>query len=310
MPCLHLNLPAEACCSLVVWNYRSVETALPHTHTFYELFWVESGEGCHWIHGERRLMKTGFLAFIRPEDSHTFSTAQEGGEVTFSNFACYPFIWERVWKQFLGNGPLFFAERDYLDREWMLDGAELERVRLLAADLYTGSLDPLTAEAFLMGLFSLLLNQKKRLNRALNASPWLAAACESIRIWPHFKEGVDAFVKLAGRSPEHVARECRRHFGKTPRDFVNEARLEYAAVQLCTSNHPILDIVFEAGFENVGHFYQLFRRRYGQSPRRYRLHHFAGGRELGIGAAAPGSSLAPPSAAVGHVFPRSPIRTS
>ncbi len=276
MPCLHLNLPPEACCSLVVWNYRSPkEPSAPHTHTFYELFWVESGEGCHWIFGERRVMKPGFLALVRPEDSHAFSVLEEGGEVSFSNFACYPSTWERVRRRFFGNQPVFFAEPDYRRREWMLDGAELERVRLLAADLHTGSSDSLTAEAFLVGLFSLLENRKKRLSRALTAPAWLAAACESIRVYPHFKEGVDAFVKRAGRSPEHVARECRRHFGKTPRDFVNEARLEYAAAQLCTSNHPILDIVFEAGFENVGHFYQLFRRRYGQSPRQYRLHYAA-----------------------------------
>ena len=114
MPCLHLNLPSEACCSLVVWNYRAVEPAPPHTHTFYELFWVESGEGCHWIYGERRMMNPGFLVFIRPEDSHAFSVAEEGRQVCFSNFACYPSVWERVRRRLFGNQAIFFSEKDYL----------------------------------------------------------------------------------------------------------------------------------------------------------------------------------------------------
>lgn len=276
MPCLNLKqLSPDACCSLVVWNYRSIVPGEPHTHTFCELFWVESGEGCHWINGSQRLMKPGYLALIAPKDSHAFSAAEEGKQVCFSNLAFYSSIWERVRKRFWGGQPVFFAEPDFLHRELFLDATDLERVRLLAADLYRGSHDPLTAEAFLTGLFCLLINREKRLTRALSAPAWLAAARESIRVYPHFKNGVDAFVKCAGRSPEHVARECRKHFGKTPRDFVNEARLEYAAAQLCTSNQPILDIVFEAGFENVGHFYQLFRRRYGSPPRQYRRHYAA-----------------------------------
>lgn len=273
------HLPSEACCSLVVWNYRSVEPGELHIHTFYELFWVESGEGYHWINGSQRLMKPGYLALIQPKDAHAFSAVRDGEQVCFSNFAFYPSMWERVRKRFFGTKRAFFAEPDHLGRELMLDGPALERLRILAADLHTGFNDSLTAEAFLTSLLSLLVNREKRLERALSAPSWLAAACESIRVYPNFRGGTDAFIKCAGRSPEHVARECRRHFGKTPRDFVNEARLEFAAAQLCTSSQPILDIVFEAGFENVGHFYQLFRRRYGSPPRQYRLH-YAAKREL------------------------------
>lgn len=272
MLCLNLNhLPSEAACSLAVWNYRSGIPADPHTHTFYELFWVESGEGYHWFNGAKRWMTPGYLALIRPKDAHAFSASVEGGHVCFSNFSCRPSVWERIRKRYFYGAACFFAEPDDRKREVMLEGRDIERLRHLAGDLHAGFHDTLTGDAFLIGLFSLLLNQEKRRRRATSIPAWLASACETVRIYPHFKEGVHAFVKNAGRSAEHVARECRRHLGKTPRELVNEARLDYVASQLCTSNQPLLDIAFEAGFENIGHFYHLFRLRFARSPHQYRV---------------------------------------
>lgn len=271
MGCLHLHLPPGVSCSLVNWSYRNIEPALPHIHSFLEMFWVESGEGYHWINGERHLMSPGYLVLLQPHDSHSISAAREGGYVNFTNFAVQPSVWWRVERRLFARQRLFFSEPDYRRREMVLDEMALRRVRLLAADLEAGFLDSLTTEIFLTGLCGLLVNREKRREQARGAPEWLVAAREAIRIFPNFKDGVGAFVSRAGRSPEHVARECRKHFGKSPRDFVNEARLEYAAAQLCTSNHPILDIVFDAGFENVGHFYHLFHRQFGCSPRRYRL---------------------------------------
>lgn len=271
MTCLHLHLPPGSACSYVHARYSNLEPKPPHNHTFLELFWVLSGEGYHWINGERHLMTPGYLSILQAQDCHSFSASREGGNVLFVNFAIYPSLWRRIERRYFAGQQKFFSEPDFRKREWQLDEATLQRVNAFAADLEARFLDPLTVETFLINLFCLLLNRERRREAAKSAPEWLVGARDAIRRFPLFREGVAAFVAYAGRSPEHVARECRKYFGKSPRDLVNEARLDYAAARLSTTNEPILDIIFDAGFENVGHFYQLFRQRFGKSPRRYRL---------------------------------------
>ena len=75
---------------------------------------------------------------------------------------------------------------------------------------------------------------------------------------------------MAGFSREHLARVFRKYLGKTPCYFLNERRLAYASGLLRLSNLPIAEVAAEAGFNNVSHFYHLFRAVYSQSPGNFR----------------------------------------
>ncbi len=86
----------------------------------------------------------------------------------------------------------------------------------------------------------------------------------------HFQLGTNGLAELAGKSPEHVARAARRYLNTTPTAIVNEARMTYAAERLTSSSDDILDLCADCGFENLSHFYALFRQRWGVPPKRYR----------------------------------------
>jgi len=74
-----------------------------------------------------------------------------------------------------------------------------------------------------------------------------------------------------GHSLEHVTRQLKKHLHVTATDIVNQARMEYAACQLKMSDAKIIDISLECGYNNMGHFYKLFDKQFGVTPRRYRL---------------------------------------
>ncbi len=65
-----------------------------------------------------------------------------------------------------------------------------------------------------------------------------------------------------------------RHFqqalGQSYTNFVQSIRLETARNLLASTDKPITEIAFAAGFSNLSHFNSLFRKRWSMSPRELR----------------------------------------
>jgi AraC family cel operon transcriptional repressor len=95
---------------------------------------------------------------------------------------------------------------------------------------------------------------------------WLRELRRELEKPEHFVVGYPRLLTLAMRSPEHVARNFKRYCGKSPVEYINERRLNYAANLLAHSDASIADIALEMGFANLSHFYRLFRRAFAQSP--------------------------------------------
>ncbi|PWF45435.1 helix-turn-helix domain-containing protein [Massilia glaciei] len=70
----------------------------------------------------------------------------------------------------------------------------------------------------------------------------------------------------AGVSPEHLARSCRRHYGDSPSGLLVRARLEWACDQLRRDDVRVVDLAYDAGFDNLSYFYRCFRGAYGCTP--------------------------------------------
>jgi len=86
----------------------------------------------------------------------------------------------------------------------------------------------------------------------------------------NFVEGMDAMMRLAGKSEEHVSRSCRKYLHKSPTEFINELRLEHAARAVAFTGEKIVDISDDVGFESLSHFYHLFKKAYRVSPMAFR----------------------------------------
>lgn len=106
--------------------------------------------------------------------------------------------------------------------------------------------------------------------RAGRAPAWLRRACAAMERGKNLRRGGSRLAELAGKSPEHVIRQMRRYYDKTPTQFVNELRLRRATELLALSEKPVLDISYSLGFENPSYFSQLFKERYGMPPSRFR----------------------------------------
>ena len=81
---------------------------------------------------------------------------------------------------------------------------------------------------------------------------------------------VQTLAKAAALSPYHFIRLFREVYGSTPHQFLTELRIERARALLRDTDLSVTDICMEVGFSSLGSFSDLFRRRVGHSPSRYR----------------------------------------
>jgi AraC-like DNA-binding protein len=71
-----------------------------------------------------------------------------------------------------------------------------------------------------------------------------------------------------GRSQFHAL--FKAETGQTFTEYLTGIRCDKAAEILVGSERTILDIAISCGFGNLSHFYHVFKKRYGTSPKRYR----------------------------------------
>ncbi len=77
---------------------------------------------------------------------------------------------------------------------------------------------------------------------------------------------LDALAREAALSPLHFHRVFRGMVGETPLELHRRLRLERAAARLATTDAPVTEIAFHAGYETHESFTRAFRARYGASP--------------------------------------------
>jgi AraC-like DNA-binding protein len=84
-------------------------------------------------------------------------------------------------------------------------------------------------------------------------------------------------ANAAHLSPYHFHRMFKSAFQQTPMQFLRECRLAAARRLLVVTDQPVTSICFSVGFESLGSFSWLFRRRFGLSPRQFRVRQCRGG---------------------------------
>ncbi|MBA3707821.1 MAG: helix-turn-helix transcriptional regulator [Planctomycetes bacterium] len=241
----------------------------PHCHDFNEVFWVEEGDGVHLIDGRRQELTVGTVVLVHPEDQHAF-TVLPGRTCRMANIAFASETWQHIRRRYFDGAPDLFERTARRDAKLPAD--RLRQLTDVAGEIAAGGRSLASIERFLLNLVHLYGAPQQ--GEARDAAPeWLSDAVARLADPAHFFAGPTALVALCDRSAEHVAREVRRCFGKTPTDLANIARMAFAARRLVESSDSILDICFTCGLSNLGHFYRLFRAAHGVTPMEYRERH-------------------------------------
>lgn len=72
-------------------------------------------------------------------------------------------------------------------------------------------------------------------------------------------------------STAHTSKIFRQHHGISVADYITEIRLDHSLKLLENNDNNIADIMEKVGFANRGSFFKLFKKRYGTTPKEYRI---------------------------------------
>ncbi len=244
-----------------------------HTHDFGELMYVLDGQGTHLVNGAPHTLSEGDLALIRPPDRHTIR-ATPGEKALIVNVA-YPV---RSWQNFIQTAGLESAaagwERVILPPLVQIAPEKREAVAAVfhrALRVFQDGPSQLELCRFYANCLPLLLEEAPNQAVELPGPAWLNQACRAMRDGGNLRVGLPRLIALSGVSAGHLSRTLKQHRNQTPGEFVNELRLTHAALLLTVTPREIMEIADACGFNNLSYFYRLFRAKYDQTPRDYRL---------------------------------------
>ena len=86
----------------------------------------------------------------------------------------------------------------------------------------------------------------------------------------HEKLYVQDLAAQVNMNEQYFCRFFKRSIGKTPIDYINDYRLNKVIRLLETGDAPVTEVSLECGFNNMGNFQRLFKRKTGITPLQYR----------------------------------------
>lgn len=266
-----------------------------HSHDFHEVMLVLAGSGMHAVNGFEMPLQARDMVLVRPQDYHAIVTRGNQG-LQFINIA-----WRSsLWREFTA-----FAGFSETAKRWE-DATSSVAIRvpresfaacrggfdqILSAFHWSNSSNThnasQTSRLELASFWAMVISHLAGIDHTAEISQdeiategqavrsqswpnWLREACHAMR-GDNLQLGLPCFIELAGVTPEHLGRTLRAYSGQTPTEWINARRLQQAALLLTTTPNSVSDIAFDCGFSNVSYFHRLFRQRYGESPRSYRL---------------------------------------
>lgn len=252
-------------------NHREVFPLL-HDHDYYEFFLIIEGTIEHFVNNQKNILERGHLVFIRPTDFHSYKRL-ENQNCHFVNLAILENTVNDLF-HYMGKG---------IDREQLVS-SKYPPVILLTNNELQSLISKLEKLNTLPVLDKKMLNMElrvlliylfsnyfvKRLDQNNHIPEWLNLTITELKKPENFRSGLESIKRIACKSDEHISRSFKKYLFKTPTQFINELKLNYAANQIRFSNRKIADIAFDAGFENLSYFYRQFMQLFGYTPNEFR----------------------------------------
>ena len=251
-----------------------------HTHDYVELVYMCQGTTTHIANGTRIQLQQGELLFLGQGASHEILPAAQGDLAV--NFIIQPPFFDKALEM--------LDEEETPLRKFIVDSLNRQN----SSYLYFKVANVLPIQNLVENLLWTLIQDvpnKRRLNQTtmglllmqlINHADRLIYESEEdeavVRVFRYIEENYrdGSLTELAGILHYDMAwlsRQIKQRTGKSYTEHLQEKRMSQAAYLLKNTTMHVDRIAQAVGYSNIRYFHQLFRARYGLSPKKYRDSH-------------------------------------
>jgi AraC family transcriptional activator of pobA len=251
-------------------------TDAPHRHTYYEMLFIEEGQGFHEIDFYTHPVQGAGLHFLTPGQVHLlhFSTPCQGFIVAFSE-DFYSFY--NPTAASLAQFPFFQPGRR--QPILTLSDTECHYFHNLLENMVADHLHDETDQA-ITGKYLGLLLQKcgvmvKKESRLLDASsrsvPELVGRFQEL-VEKNFleKHEVQQYATTLSVSPDYLSKIVKKCLGTSSQEYILDKLLLEAKRLLVFTNLSSKEIAYHIHIEDPSYFGRIFKRKTGLTPNEYR----------------------------------------
>ncbi|MBO9614069.1 MAG: helix-turn-helix domain-containing protein [Dyadobacter sp.] len=269
------DVPQEGPVSLPI---TPLPTDAPHRHTYYEILFIEEGQGFHEIDFHSYNIQGAGLHFLTPGQVHllTFSSSFQGYIVAFSE-DFYTFY--NPMNPSLSQLPFFQPAR----RQPIitLSDGDKHYFHNILENMVTDHLSAETDQA-LIGRYLGLLLQKCAFLTQHNAQPAESPALSVPELAGRFQELVEKnfrqmhevqqYASQLSVTPDYLSKIIKKHLGISCQEYILDKLLLEAKRLLVFSNLSSKEIAYHIHMDDPSYFSRIFKKKTGLTPNEYREH--------------------------------------
>ncbi|MDQ0190369.1 AraC family transcriptional regulator [Alicyclobacillus cycloheptanicus] len=249
-------------------EYPSGSSLTPHSHDYYQIYYVISGEGDFIVGSDQVTLHRGMYVFSKPNDVHGIATTRDVNGEPLRMLEVKYVVFDAALQENLNHIPLVCQGSDSIEQ--MLALVFEEAIETLPWYL------EIATHTFVAALYYMIRYQK--IDLVVNSSK--SEIVEMIKNYIHenYKNEVtlDKLSQLVGRSKNWICKNFKQTTGMTINLYLNKVRIDKAAELLVNSNLGISDISRAVGYNNIYHFINSFKKIVGTSPGNFRKHELSG----------------------------------
>lgn len=253
-----------------------------HTHNYVEVIYMCSGSTHHIINGNEVLLEQGELLFLNQHAVQEIYPA--GREDIAVNFIILP--------EFFDNALRMMETEENMLRQFVVDCLRGESQS--ASYLHFKVADVLPVQNLVENLIWTIMNKlpnKRSINQVTMGLLFLQLMNQIDRvktdetdesqrfmmtvlsyIEEHYRDGeLSDLAKELHYDLYWMSREIKKRTGKTYTELVQARRLSQAAYLLTNTAMSVMDVGLAVGYENMSYFHRIFQKKYGMTPRKYRM---------------------------------------
>lgn len=245
----------------------------PHCHSYFELFYVESGACRFFIDNNMYDIHAGDFMLIPPDVFHYTRYLFGACKRSVVHFHVED-ISDSVKKLLPGHADFLSAMRIFQVPEAYREQINALLLRMVNEKKIADERSGLMLQALLQELFLLCGRECRFLNdipaNIHTTDRQIVQAAQFIS--NHYMDRISTadIAAAAGYSPNYLSQKFRKSVGIGIHEYLVFIRLQYAALELVTTNDSITEIAFRCGFSDSNYFKDAFKKKYGLTPRAYR----------------------------------------